>query len=85
MVKPLKILLINTKAKAGFILLVSLIIFGILGQFFAPYNPNRYEFTGGLGPSYAHLLGTTIYMGRMYFHNCFMVRRLHLWWDLLLE
>ena len=61
MVKPLKILLINTKSKAGFILLVSLIIFGILGQFFTPYNPNRYEFTGGLGPSYAHLLGTTIY------------------------
>jgi peptide/nickel transport system permease protein len=59
--KPIKILLVNNKSKAGFILLASLIIFGILGQFFAPYNPNRYEFAIGLPPSYAHLLGTTAY------------------------
>jgi peptide/nickel transport system permease protein len=61
MVKPLKILLTNNKSKAGFILLASLIIFGILGQFFTPYNPNKYEFTGGMAPSYAHILGTTVY------------------------
>ena len=60
-INPLKILLSNGKAKAGFIMLVALILFAILGQFFSPYNPTKYEFARGMPPSYAHLLGTTIY------------------------
>ncbi|AGO60120.1 MULTISPECIES: ABC transporter permease [Ferroplasma] len=60
-IKPLKLLLINNKAKAGFVILVGMIIFSVLGQFFAPYNPNKYEFARSAPPTYAHLLGTTVY------------------------
>ncbi|SMD30893.1 ABC transporter permease [Picrophilus oshimae] len=59
--KPVKILLNNSKAKAGFILLIGLIVFAILGQFFTPYNPEKYEFARSMPPSYAHILGTTAY------------------------
>ncbi len=60
-IKPMKILLTNNKAKAGFIILTALIIFGVLGQFFTPYNPDKYEFARSLSPSFKHLLGTTTY------------------------
>ncbi len=60
-IKPLKILLTNNKAKVGFIILTGMMVFGVLGQFLAPYNPNRYEFVRSMPPSYSHLLGTTVY------------------------
>ena len=58
---PVGILVQNNKSKTGFILLVGIIIFAIVGIFYTPYNPNAYLFARGLPPSSTHLLGTTAY------------------------
>ncbi len=61
LIKPLGVLLQNNKAKAGFILLLSIIIFAVIGIFYTPYPPNAYLFKKSIPPSYTHLLGTTGY------------------------
>lgn len=58
---PLTILLQNGKAKAGFILLIAMVVFAVVGIFYTPYPPNAYLFARSLRPSAAHLLGTTVY------------------------
>ncbi len=58
---PIGILLQNNKSKAGFILLLVIIAFAIVGIFYTPYNPNAYLFARGAPPTIAHPLGTTAY------------------------
>ena len=58
---PVGILVQNNKSKTGFMLLIGIIVFSIVGIFYTPYNPNAYLFARGVPPSSAHLLGTTAY------------------------
>ena len=58
---PMAILLQNNKAKVGFIMLISMVVFAVVGIFYTPYPPNAYFFAKSLGPSPGHLLGTTVY------------------------
>ncbi|CAC12448.1 oligopeptide transport system, permease protein appC related protein [Thermoplasma acidophilum] len=55
------IVLKNSKSKAGFILLVSIVIFSIIGIFYRPYNPEAYLFAKALPPNSVNILGTTGY------------------------
>ncbi len=59
--KPIGMLLQNNKSKAGFMLLLSIVVFAIVGIFYTPFPPNAYLFKNSLPPSYSHLLGTTGY------------------------
>ncbi|MHB1440910.1 MAG: ABC transporter permease [Cuniculiplasma sp.] len=61
LLKPFGLLLANNKSKAGFVLLMGMIIFSIVGVFYTPYAPDAYLFKKSLGPSSSHLLGTTGY------------------------
>ncbi|MCY0852195.1 MAG: ABC transporter permease [Thermoplasma acidophilum] len=55
------IVLKNSKSKAGFILLLSIVIFSIVGIFYRPYNPEAYLFAKALPPNSVNILGTTGY------------------------
>ncbi len=54
-------LLKNNKSKTGFIMLLSIITFSIIGIFYSPYNPNAYLFKIAQPPNSVNLLGTTGY------------------------
>ncbi len=54
-------LLKNNKSKVGFILLLSIVTFSIIGIFYTPYNPNAYLFKFSQPPNFVNLLGTTGY------------------------
>ena len=58
---PFSVLLQNGKAKAGFFLLVAMLVFAVVGIFYTPFSPNAYIFPKSLPPNSVNLLGTTVY------------------------
>ncbi|MGB9112510.1 MAG: ABC transporter permease [Acidimicrobiales bacterium] len=54
-------LLSSKKAVAGLIILLVFVVLAVFPGQIAPYNPSAEVFRPGLGPSGAHLLGTTSY------------------------
>lgn len=54
----IKSLWMDKKSRAGIIILLGLVVFGVLGQIYTPYSPFSPAFADYLPPSSAHLLGT---------------------------
>jgi peptide/nickel transport system permease protein len=57
--RALRTLWSDRKARIGLVLLAALILMALLAPLVAPYSPTRDDFARSLGPSGAHLLGTT--------------------------
>jgi peptide/nickel transport system permease protein len=51
----------NKKALVGAVILLIMVVVAVIPNVIAPYNPSAETFPPGLGPSGAHLLGTTSY------------------------
>jgi peptide/nickel transport system permease protein len=51
----------SKKAVAGLAILLACTVVAVLPSLIAPYSPSAEIFSPGLGPSWAHLLGTTSY------------------------